>query len=327
MEALVTAGANFLRNNFAHAQYDEYRERKAMLDEINVRLGTHVCMQADLQGRNIRVQKFENEKSGIELEAGQSYTFYTQAGEPVADGIRIEDATLHQDVKAGEAFILADGAIDGIIESVDVHKIVVKMLTSGFLKSRKSINVPETQLTGSSITDKDRRDLEFLLEAGIDWVALSFISTAAEIEEVRALIGDKPVKIMAKVERREAIKNITEIIEAADAVMIARGDLGIEVPMEEVPILQRMITEACRHAGKPVITATQMLLSMAKASRPTRAEVTDVAHAVFDRSDAVMLSEETAEGVNPPHALATMVRIAGRVEEYLGRQNGFFPEA
>lgn len=323
IEQLIKAGANFFRNNFAHAQYEEYRERKRIIDELNTKLGTKVYLQADLQGRNIRVQRFENERGGIDVEAGQTYTFYTEAGEPVEGGIRIDDTTLHLDVKAGEAFILADGAMEGVIESVQGHLITVKLSTGGFLKSRKSINVPETVLTGSSITDKDRRDLDFLIEAGVDWVALSFISTAEEIAEVRNIIGDRPIKIMAKIERREALKNIHAIIEAADAIMIARGDLGIEVPLEEVPIIQKMLLSSCHYAGKPVITATQMLLSMAKATRPTRAEVTDVAQAVFDHSDAVMLSEETAEGHDPANALSTMVKIAKRVEEYMNTPNGF----
>ena len=294
-----------------------------MVDELNMKLGTHVYLQADLQGRNIRIQRFENGRGGIDVEAGRTYSFYTEDGDPVENGIRIDDATLHHDVKAGEAFILADGAIEGTIEAVEGHVITVKLLTGGFLKDRKSINVPDTVLTGSSITEKDLRDLNFLLEAGVDWVALSFISTAAEVEEVRKVIGSRPVKIMAKIERREALKNINEIIAASDAIMIARGDLGIEVPLEEVPIIQKMLTEACHHAGKPVITATQMLLSMAKALRPTRAEVTDVANAVFDRSDAVMLSEETAEGVDPVNSLRTMVRIAKRAEDYLNTPNAF----
>ena len=324
MEGLIKEGANFLRNNFAHAQYDEYRSRKEELDRINKELGTNVWMQADLQGRNIRMQKFENEAGGVQLDEGQTYHFATAAGTPEPGDYIINDETLHLDLKAGEPIIFADGLMDGIVDEVRGHRITVTMKSSGFLKNRKSINVPMTALTGSSITDKDKRDLKFLMEAGVDWVALSFISTAAEIEEVRRMIGDRPIKIMAKIERRAALDNMQEIIAASDAVMIARGDLGIEIPLEDVPVYQRIITEACQHAEVPVITATQMLLSMAKSSRPTRAEVTDVAHAVFDRSDAVMLSEETAEGVDPAHALATMVKIAKRAEQYLGRRNNFF---
>ena len=269
-------------------------------------------------------KKFDNEANGIILEAGKTYCFATVAGSPEPGDYVINDDTLHLDLKAGEPIIFADGLMDGVVDAVSGHRITVTMCTSGFLKSRKSINVPETKLTGSSITDKDKRDLEFLMETGVDWVALSFISTAAEIHEVRQIIGDRPIKIMAKIERRAALDNMQEIIVASDAVMIARGDLGIEIPLEDVPVYQAILTEACKHAGVPVITATQMLLSMAKGSRPTRAEVTDVAHAVFERSDAVMLSEETAEGINPAHTLATMVKIAKRAEEYIGRQNAFF---
>ncbi len=165
--------------------------------------------------------------------------------------------------------------------------------------------------------------MEFLIEAGVDWIALSFVSGREEIDEIRQIIGDHPIKIMTKVERRLAIKNIVEIVDASDAIMIARGDLGIEMPLEEIPILQRMITDLCHHSGTAVITATQMLISMTNALRPTRAEVTDVANAVFAGSDAVMLSEETAVGIDPVNALKTMIKIARRVEEYMDRPNFF----
>ena len=325
MEELIKSGATMLRNNFAHAQYDEYRLRKATLDELNKKLGTNVHMQADLQGRNIRLGTFDNEKGGLEIIAGEEYIFYTVAGKPEGDNeIQINDETLHLDVKAGEPISFADGAIEGEILEVMGHRLRVRMINGGFMKSRKSINVPDTKLTGSSITDKDKRDLEFLMEAGVDWVALSFISTAAEIREVREMIGDRPIRLISKIERREAIKNLTEIIEESDAVMIARGDLGIELPMEEIPILQKIIIDLCEYNEKPVITATQMLLSMAKSLRPTRAEVSDVANAVFARSDALMLSEETADGVNPGNALRTMVKITSRIEDYLYNRKNYF---
>jgi pyruvate kinase len=326
LEGLITSGANFFRRNFAHAQYDEYKAQKVVVDGLNKKHGTNVWLQADLQGRNIRVQRFSDDpKGGMQIEAGQIYTFYTTGGPAGEAGeIRIDDDTLHQDVKAGEPIVFADGEFDGVIQEVKDNKIVVKMTTGGFLKNRKSINVPASDLKGSSITEKDKRDLEFLMEAGVDWVAVSFISSAEEMNEVRQIIGDRPIKLIAKVERMAALKNLDAIVAASDAVMIARGDLGIELPMEEVPIVQHVLTDLCAHAGKPVITATQMMLSTASALRPTRAEVSDVANAVFDRSDALMLSEETAAGINPVNSLNLMVRVAKRAEEYLGRSNNFF---
>lgn len=326
MEGLVKAGANFFRSNFAHAQYEEYRERKRIVDALNEQLGTSVYMQADLQGRNIRLQKFENEQGGVELQGGSEYTFVTVGVDPAEGEIVINDQTLHTEVKAGEPIVFADGLMEGTIVDVTGQRIRVKMSNGGFLKSRKSINVPESKLIGSSVTDKDRRDLEFLLEAGVDVVAVSFIAGAEEMHEVRKLVGDRPVKLIGKVERKEAIKNINEIIAASDGIMIARGDLGVELPMEEIPVMQKMITDLCHYAGKPVITATQMLLSITTNLRPTRAEVSDVANAVFMQSDAIMLSEETMVGIDPVNSLSTMVKIAKRAEEFMHRDNYFFPQ-
>lgn len=325
MEKLVLAGANILRNNFAHCQYDEYQKRKATLDEINLRLGTDVKMQADLQGPNIRVGVLPPE--GRELLAGKEYVCYTVGGESKSeDDIFINDTTLHLDVQAGEPITFADGAIEGEILWVDGNRFGIKLINSGILGSRKSVNVPETNLSCSIITEKDLEDLKFLLDTGVDYIALSFICGRKEIDDVREMIGDRPIKLISKIERKLAINNMQEIIDASDAVMIARGDLGIELPLEEVPIVQRQITSMCGHMGKPVITATQMLLSMAKNKRPTRAEVSDVANAVFARSDALMLSEETAQGIDPINALSTMIRISRRVEEQLYHRPNFFTD-
>lgn len=324
IEGLVKAGASFIRNNFAHTPFEEYKQRKEILDEINQRLGTNVQMQADLQGLNIRVGS-NLPDDGLQMNAGEEYVFHTAASQDRQESdLFINDATLQDDVKVGEPITFMDGALEGEIIGVDGAKIKVRMINSAKLKPRKSVNVPQTQLSASGITEKDRRDLEFLLETGIDWIALSFISNAQEINEVRQIIGDRPVKIISKVERRQAIDNIIEIVDASDAVMIARGDLGIELPLEEIPILQRSITALCKYSKTPVITATQMLLSMTQSRRPTRAEVSDVANAVFAKSDALMLSEETAVGMDPVNALSTMVTIAKRVEDYMYRRQNYF---
>ena len=328
LEGLMRAGASMIRNNFAHCKYDEYRERKAQVDALNAKLGTKVLMQADLQGQNIRVGS-DIPEEGMVIEAGREYTFYTKAcTDPQEGEILINDDFLHLDVKAGEPITFMDGALEAVITKVDGARIIAKM-TNGTtkFKPRKSVNVPDTDLSSPAVTAKDRADLEFLMEAGVDWIAPSFIPSRKEIDEIRQILkdnGKEHIKLMTKVERRLAIKNIAEIVDASDAIMIARGDLGIEMPLEEVPVLQRMMIDLCRATGTPVITATQMLLSMADNDRPTRAEVSDVANAVFGGSDAVMLSEETAAGVNPVHALKTMVKIARRAEEYMySRPNGF----
>jgi pyruvate kinase len=323
MEALAATGANVFRNNFAHVTYDEYRERLAWLKEINAKLGTHVKMQADLQGPNIRLGEMPN--GAVQLVEGETYYFYTAASPEHEEGeLFIDDQTLHLDVQVGEPITFADGALEGEITEVNGHKIAVRMNNGGWLKSRKSINVPETKLSFSSLTEKDTADLAFLLETGVDIVCLSFICSRHEIDEVHELIGDRPIRIIAKIERREAIHNLHEIMEASDGIMIARGDLGIELPLEQLPVLQKQIINLCEYHNKPVIMATQMLLSMVRNMRPTRAEVSDVASAIYDRVDAVMLSEETAEGVDPVNALSTMVKIVREIEGYLyHRPNAF----
>lgn len=323
MEGLAAAGATVFRNNFAHVSYDEYRQRLQWVKEINSALGTDVLMHADLQGPNIRLGEFPG--GSIQLAAGEEYTFYTAASPDHEEGeYFINDETLHLDVQAGEPITFADGALEGEIVGVDGHKIRVRMNNGGILKSRKSINVPETKLSCSILTTKDMEDLKFLLEAGVDIVALSFICSRHDIDQVREMIGDRPVKIIAKIERREAIKNLHDIMEASDGIMIARGDLGIELPLEQLPVLQKQIINLCEYHNKPVIMATQMLLSMSRNLHPTRAEVSDVASAIMDRVDAVMLSEETAEGVDPVNALSTMVKIAREIEGYLyHRPNAF----
>lgn len=324
IEKLIKAGANVLRSNFAHCQYEEYRDRKRIVDEINARLGTTAKLQADIQGANIRVGN-DIPDLGIPIEAGKEYTFYTPGGPKGEESdILINDQTLHLDVKPDEPITFMDGALEGDIIWVEGNRIGVRMINGGMLRPRKSVNVPDTELSTPIITEKDYKDIHFLLDAGVDYLALSFVGGRKEIDEVRDMIGDKPVKIISKVERKEAIRNIQEIIEASDAIMIARGDLGIELPMEEVPVLQREITARCAQEKKPVITATQMLLSMAKSLRPTRAEVSDVFNAVLAASDALMLSEETTEGIDPVNALNTMVKIARRAEDYLYHRPNYF---
>ncbi len=325
IEGLILNGSDMLRNNFAHCQYDEYTARYNMLQEIKTKHGAETKMQADLQGPNIRVGILPD--AGIPLDTDKEYTFYMNVGEPESsDEILINDSTLHNDVKAGEYITFMDGAIEGIVSWVKGHRIAVRITSGGILMSRKSINVPDTNLSSPALTEKDYRDLDFLLNTapGVDAIALSFVDSRKELDEVRAMIGSRDIKLISKVERRRAIANLQEIIDGSDIVMIARGDLGIEMPMEDIPVLQREITERCRWSKKAVITATQMMLSITKNTRPTRAEVSDVANAVFAGSDAVMLSEETAAGIDPINSLATMVKIVKRAEEAMYHRPNYF---
>jgi pyruvate kinase len=323
MEKLIKAGANVFRNNFAHAKYDEYRERVEILKHLNKKLGTDVKMQADLQGTNIRVGDIFPDGQ-VELEAGQEVVFVTNGEKPQVEEIHIDDDYLHVDVKKGQLISFGDGELQGTIRKVSGHRIWVTMLNRGILKKRKHVNVPMTDLSCPAVTDKDQRDLEFLLKEGVDIVALSFICSKHEVEIARKQIGKKPVCLVGKIERKKAVDNLFEIIQACDGIMVARGDLGIELPMEEIPIIQKQVIALCHQQKKPVITATQMLLSMVNSVRPTRAEVSDVANAVFDRSDALMLSDETMVGIHPDLALKTMVKIARRMEEYLYGQPNYF---
>jgi pyruvate kinase len=311
---LIKAGACIFRNNFAHAQYDEYRQRIQWIRELNIELGTNVQIQADIQGTNIRVGELPD--GAVPIIEGTTYHFVTNGGELTERDLPINDDHLHEEVKVGEPITFMDGALEGEITAVDGHRISMKMINGGILKSRKSVNVPGTLMTRSSITDKDKRDLQFLInECEVDWLALSFVGNRHDVEEVRALVGDKPIRLMSKIERRAAIDNLPEIIEASDAVMVARGDLGIELPFEEVPIIAKQIIQLAHLEQKPAVIATQMLMSMTHSLRPTRAEASDVVNAIFDRADAVMLSEETADGQHPVNALETMVRIVRRAEQ------------
>lgn len=324
MRGLAQAGANVFRANFVHMQYDMFRQVKAWTEQINHELGCWVQIQADIQGPSIRLGALD--ENGFFLKEDELYAFI--AGKDSKDGLAenelpINDATIHRFIQPNQHITFMNGSLEGRVTAVDGERITVQMINSGTLRSRKSINLPETELS-TSLTEKDRRDLEFLMEAGIDWIAISFVSRASHVHELRQLIGDRPTKITSKIERRSALQNIEEIIEASDAIMVARGDLGIEIPMEEVPIVQRQIIEAAHRNKKPAIVATQMMLSLAHSLHPTRAEVSDVAHAVTQRADAVMMSEETAEGIDPVNALSQMVRVVARMEHYLYDEPNYF---
>ena len=324
MRALALVGVNIFRANFVHMQYDKYREVQSWVQQINHELGIWIQIQADIQGPSIRMGTLSEE--GYLLEAGKEYIFVTGHAdrEGLADNeLPINDATIHQFLQIGHPIDFMNGAIAGEVVGKEDNKIWVRMHTTGMLKSKKQINLPETELS-TSLTEKDRQDLAFLMEVGVDWVAISFVSRAAHIQEVRDIIGSRPTKICSKIERKSAIENIDEIAVASDALMVARGDLGIELPMEEVPFAQKNIIRTAHHYGKPVIVATQMMLSMTQSMRPTRAEVSDVAHAILEEADATMMSEETAEGIDPANAMATMVKVAARAEQYKYEQENRF---
>lgn len=323
MHGLAEAGVNLFRFNMSHAQYDEVHARCAIVEQLK-RDGFDIDIQADIQGLNIRTGNLGDH--GVELNEGEVHWFVSAAGGGKEGDILVNDPEIHSRLQLGHSVVFMDGAIEGVVTEIEDTRFAVQTINSGMLLSRKSVNFPDTDLGTGVLTEKDRRDINFILnETNIPWLAVSFVGTGADVREVRDLCAGRPrTYLTSKIERKVALEHLNDIAAASDAIMVARGDLAVEVPFEQVPVLTRqMITLAHRHK-KPVIVATQMLLSMAANVRPTRAEASDVAHAVFDRADAVMLSEETANGKNPVLAARAMAKIIDEAENYLYNRPNYF---
>lgn len=315
LRKLILAGADVFRLNFSHGKHEDHEKVIHLIRELNKELGTYVGILQDLQGPKIRVQEVEN--NGVELLPGAKFTITTIQQLGTAEKASTSYQALPKDVKAGDAILIDDGKLELKVLSTDGVEVVTEVVYGGTLKSKKGINLPNTAVSAPSLTEKDMEDLLFGLKHQVDWVALSFVRKASDIEQLRKIVleHNKHTKIVAKVEKPEAIANMDEIIASTDAVMVARGDLGVEIPNEEVPLIQKQLVRKCNVAGKPVIVATQMLESMIDNPRPTRAETSDVANAVMDGADCVMLSAESASGKYPVEAVKTMVRIIRNVEE------------
>jgi len=314
--AMIKAGVNICRLNFSHGKAQDHKAVIDTIREINEQYKTNVGILADLQGPKIRIGLVKD--GGIHLVNGTRINITTH--ECIGDDNRIYITydTFPQDVKADEIILLDDGKIQmKVIETNLKDTVVCEVIHGGILTSRKGVNLPNTKVSIPSLTQEDKDNLELALQWDVDWIGLSFVRTGQDIVELREFItkSGKSAKIIAKVEKPEAIDNIDEIIAATDGVMVARGDLGVEMPLEEVPMLQKMIARKCREASKPVIVATQMLESMITTPRPTRAEVNDVANSVLDGADAVMLSGETSVGEFPVIVIETMAKIVRNVEE------------
>ena len=320
LRQLMEGGMDVARLNFSHGDQPTHAEHIDRLRAAAAEVGKPVAILADLQGPKLRVGTME--EPGVLLSAGDKVTLTTDdvIGHG-PDALPVQHDDLPRLVTPGERILLDDGLLELEILSATETEIRCLVLEGGILKSNKGINLPHTHLDLPSITDKDRQDLAFALTHQVDWIALSFVRSASEIQELQRLIRDlssqdEPVPIVAKIEKPEALDNIDAIIAAADAIMVARGDLGIEITPEEVPLAQKQIIEKCNRQGVPVITATQMLESMIQKPRPTRAEASDVANALLDGTDAIMLSGETSIGAYPVKAVRTMVRIADEVEAH-----------
>ena len=314
LRALVKEGVDVFRLNFSHGSHSDHQKVVENVREINNEMNSTVALLLDLQGPKIRVQEM---KPDVVLERGQTFIITTRELVGNNEMASTSYKNLPQDVKSGSVILIDDGKIElKVIEVRDID-VVTEVIYGGSLKSRKGINLPNSKVTAPSLTEKDLVDLEFGLKNKIDWIALSFVRKASDIQSLRKIIDDykSTSRIVAKIEKPEALDNIDDIIAATDAVMVARGDLGVEIWLEEVPMVQKMLVEKCNKAAKPVIVATQMMESMIENPRPTRAETNDVANAVMDGADAVMLSAETAAGKYPIEVIRSMVRTISSVEK------------
>ncbi len=317
LQELMLAGMDVARLNFSHGSQSYHGENIERIRAVAARVGKPIAILADLQGPKLRVGKMEGE--GVPLVAGEKVILTTRPIVGHAGEVPVQYAMLPRDVEPGDRILIDDGLLELEVLSTGDADVTCRVITGGLLQTNKGMNLPRASHAIPAITDKDRRDLRFLLEQQVDWVALSFVRGADEVRELKEMIRELSVSrpsvpVVAKIEKPEAVDDIDGIIEAADAIMVARGDLGIETSPEAVPIVQKMIIAKCNAAGKPVITATQMLDSMMRNPRPTRAEASDVANAILDGTDAIMLSGETAVGKYPLESVRTMVRIAGEAE-------------
>ena len=314
-EQLLLAGMNVIRINASHGDHDAHQETINSIRNLDEELGSNTSILVDLQGPKLRVGEIEGDEMLLE----EGAELIIEVGEEVGSSgvVYTNYENFAKDVKPGEAVLFDDGKLKVEVVSTDSKsKVICKVIYGGVLKPRKGLNLPETEISLPCITEKDEKDLAFALENNVDWIGLSFVRSPQDIDILRKKINaeEKHARIIAKIEKPEAVENLDEIIEKTDAVMIARGDLGVEIPMEEVPLLQREIIDKCRSASRPVIVATQMMESMIESSTPTRAEVNDVASAVLDGTDAVMLSAETSVGKYPIHAVKAMCQIIKKME-------------
>ena len=312
---LVKAGVNCFRLNFSHGSHEDKAVIIDFLREINKNEPYNIAILGDLQGPKLRVGDLENGR--IELKEGQEIIFTTEKIVGTPERIYVSYPSLANDVKIGERIFLDDGKMEvKVIEILNPNEVKISVTLGGTLLPKKGVNLPDSALTMPSLTDKDIADLEFILEKNLDWVALSFVRSTKDVRELKRLINktDSKIKVISKIEMPEALTNIRDIIIESDGIMIARGDLGVEVPIEQVPLIQKEIILKCMHRAKPVIVATQMMESMMERTKPNRSEVTDVANAVLEGADAVMLSGETAMGDYPTLVVETMSKIIMEVE-------------
>ena len=316
LRELIKNGLNVCRLNFSHGSHEEHKGRMDLVKKLREELNMPTAILLDTKGPEIRTGKFDVPE--VLLEEGQTFTITMKDVMGNKEMCTVSYKGLANDVKAGDTILIDDGLVGLTVKEVNGDDIVCEVQNSGIVKNHKGVNVPGVKVNLPAITEKDRSDIEFGIEQGIDFIAASFVRKVSDVLAIREILEENNathIKIISKIENQEGVDNLDEIIEVSDGIMVARGDLGVEIPTEEIPVVQKLMIKKCNEAGKPVITATQMLDSMIRNPRPTRAEVTDVANAIYDGTDAIMLSGETAAGKYPVEAVKTMATIAKRAEE------------
>ena len=316
LRELIKSGLNVCRMNFSHGDHEEHKGRIDVVKKVREELGQPTALLLDTKGPEIRTGKFDAPE--VLLEEGQTFTITMKDVMGNKEMCTVSYKGLANDVKTGDTILIDDGLVGLTVKEVNGDDIVCEVQNSGIVKNHKGVNVPGVKVNLPAITEKDRSDIEFGIEQGIDFIAASFVRKVSDVLAIREILEENNathIKIISKIENQEGVDNLDEIIEVSDGIMVARGDLGVEIPTEEIPVVQKLMIKKCNEAGKPVITATQMLDSMIRNPRPTRAEVTDVANAIYDGTDAIMLSGETAAGKYPVEAVKTMATIAKRAEE------------
>ena len=316
LRELIKNGLNVCRLNFSHGSHEEHKGRMDLVKKLREELNMPTAILLDTKGPEIRTGKFDVPE--VFLEKGQTFTITMKDVIGDKERCTVSYKGLANDVKPGDTILIDDGLVGLTVKEVNNDDIVCEVQNSGIVKNHKGVNVPGVKVNLPAITEKDRSDIEFGIEQGIDFIAASFVRKVSDVLAIREILEEnnaEHIKIISKIENQEGVENLDEIIEVSDGIMVARGDLGVEIPTEEIPVVQKLMIKKCNEAGKPVITATQMLDSMIRNPRPTRAEVTDVANAIYDGTDAIMLSGETAAGKYPVEAVKTMATIAKRAEE------------
>ena len=323
LKELIAGGMNVARFNFSHGSYEEHAERIALVRQVSEQLGIPVALMLDTKGPEIRTGLLKDGKK-VSLEQGKEFTLYTEERVGDETGCSITYQQLVYDVRKGDTILIDDGLIGLEVQRVSADKIECIIKNGGELGERKGVNVPNVKIHLPGVTQKDREDILFGIEQGVDYIAASFVRNSDCIMDIREILEDnhgRDIGIIAKIENAEGVENIDEILDAADGIMVARGDLGVEIPADQVPHIQKKIIHKCNRKCKPVVTATQMLDSMIRNPRPTRAEAGDVANAIYDGSDAIMLSGETAMGKYPVEAVRMMAKIAETTEAHLDYSN------